>query len=108
MALTKIIKIDKLEIVGDYKSIQCREATVVSENGVELSRSFHRHVLEPSICVANGALNSDEIWILDGTFTHTDTDISGEPQETQDICNAVWTDEVRTAWKTYQESLDIY
>tara|TARA_R110000796_G_scaffold66310_1_gene152636 strand:+ start:639 stop:896 length:258 start_codon:yes stop_codon:yes gene_type:complete len=80
MALTKEVKIDKLEIVGDFKHVQCREATVVSEDGVELSRSFHRHVLQP------------------------DSDISGEPQETQDICNAVWTDEVKTAWTAFQEA----
>ena len=80
MALTKEVKIDKLEIVGDYKAVQCREATVVSEDGVELSRSFHRHVLQP------------------------DSDISAEPQETQDICNAVWTDEVKTAWTAFQEA----
>ena len=79
MALTKEVKVDKLEIVGDYKAVQCREATVVCENGVELSRSFHRHVL-----------NSDE-------------DISGEPAETQAVCNAVWTDEVKSAWATFQE-----
>ena len=80
MALTKEVKIDKLEIVGDYKAVQCREATVVSEDGVELSRSFHRHVLQP------------------------DSDISGEPQETQDVCNAVWTDEVKSAWTAFQEA----
>jgi len=80
MALTKEVKVDKLEIVGDFKHVQCREATVVSEDGVELSRSFHRHVLQP------------------------DSDISGEPQETQDICNAVWTDEVKAAWTTFQEA----
>ena len=80
MALSKEVKIDKLEIVGDFKHVQCREATVVSEDGVELSRSFHRHVLHP------------------------DSDISGEPQETQDICNAVWTDEVKSAWTAFQES----
>jgi len=80
MAITKEVKIDKLEIVGDFKHVQCREATVVSEDGVELSRSFYRHVLTP------------------------DSDISGEPQETQDICNAVWTDEVKTAWTTFQEA----
>ena len=74
MALTKEVKYDKVEIVGDYKAVQCREATVISEDGVEISRSFHRHVLHP------------------------DSDISGEPQETQDICNAVWTDEVKAAW----------
>jgi hypothetical protein len=80
MALTKEVKIDKLEIVGDFKHVQCREATVVSEDGVELSRSFHRHVLHP------------------------DSDISAEPQETQDICNAVWTDEVKEAWTAFQEA----
>ena len=78
MALTKEVKIDKLEIVGDFKHVQCREATIVSEDGVELSRSFHRHVLQP------------------------DSDISGEPQETQDVCNAVWTDSVKSAWTAFQ------
>tara|TARA_Y100000296_G_scaffold39077_1_gene45167 strand:- start:112 stop:378 length:267 start_codon:yes stop_codon:yes gene_type:complete len=78
MALTKEIKCDKIEIVGDYKAIQCRQATIVSEDGKELSRSFRRHVLHP------------------------DSDISGEPQETQDICNAVWTDAVKADWATFQ------
>jgi len=85
MALTKEVKIDKLEIVGDFKHVQCREVTVVSEDGIEISRSFHRHVLQPG------------------------EDISGEPQETQDVCNAVWTDEVKAAWATYkaeQEALN--
>ena len=100
MALTKTIEYDKTEIVGDYKAIQCREATIVKEDGVELSRSFHRHVLHPSSCVAD--LDSDGN--PDGTFTHTDTDISGEPAETQAVCNAVWTDAVKAAWKSKGES----
>ena len=79
MALTKETSIDRIEIVDKYKAVQCRKATVVKEDGVELSRSFHRHVLHP------------------------DDDISGEPQETQDLCAAVWTDAVRAAWKTFQE-----
>jgi hypothetical protein len=83
MALTKEVKVDKLEIVGDFKSVQCREATVVSEGGVELSRSFHRHVLHP------------------------DSDISAEPQETQDICNAVWTDEVKASWTAFQAEQEL-
>ena len=95
MALTKTVVYDKTEIVGDYKAIQCREATIVKEDGVELSRSFHRHVLEPSICTVDA----------DGVFTHTDTDISGEPAETQAVCAAVWTDEVKAAYKTYTDSL---
>ena len=80
MALTKEVKYDKVEIVGDYKHVQCREVTIISEDGVQLSRSFHRHVLSP------------------------DSDISEEPQETQDICNAVWTDEVKAAWAEHQEA----
>ena len=94
MALTKTVEYDKTEVLGEYKQVQCREATIIKEDGVELSRSFHRHVLTPSSCVENS----------DGTYTHTDTDISGEPAETQAVCNAVWTDEVKAAWKTWGES----
>ena len=78
MALTKEVKYDKIEVVGDSKHVQCRQATVISEDGKELSRSFNRHVLHP------------------------DSDISGEPQEVQDICNAVWSDEVKAAWAEKQ------
>ena len=78
MAITKEVRCDKIEIVGDYKAVQCRQATIIKEDGIELSRSFHRHVLHP------------------------DSDISGEPQETQDICNAVWTDAVKASWATFQ------
>ena len=100
MAITKEITHDKTEIIGDYKAVHCREATVIKENGAELSRSFNRYVLHPSSCVAD--VDSDGA--LDGTFTHTDTDISGESAETQAICNAVWTDAVKAAWKTHQET----
>ena len=93
MALTKTVVYDKIEVVGDYKAIQCREATIIKDDGVEISRGLSRHVLHPSSCVKNE----------DGTFTHTDTDISGEPTETQAICAAVWTDAVKAAWKTFNE-----
>ena len=83
MAITKEVKCDKIEVVGDYKAVQCRTATIIKEDGVELSRSFHRHVLNP------------------------DSDISGEPQETQDICNAVWTDAVKADWATFQEEQNL-
>jgi hypothetical protein len=78
MTLNKEVKYDKVEIIGDFKAVHCRQATIVSEDGVELSRSFHRHVLHPG------------------------DDISGEPQETQDVCNAVWTDAVKADWATFQ------
>jgi len=80
MALTKEVKRDKIEVVGDYKAVQCRDATVISEDGEVISTTFHRKVLHP------------------------DSDISSEPQETQDICNAVWTDEVKQAWADFQDS----
>ena len=80
MALTKEVKYDKIEVVGDYKAVQCREATVISEDGAELSRSYHRHVLHP------------------------DDDITGQTTEVQAICNAAWTDEVKAAWAAFQAS----
>ena len=105
MALIKEVITDKIEIIGDFKHVHCREVTIVKENGVEISRSvFRRHVLTPSMCTANGADNEDGVWVVDGTYTHTDTDISGEPQETQDVCTVVWTDAVKAAWKTHCEN----
>ena len=80
MSLEKIVKIDQIEIVGDHKAIQVRTATVVTDDGVELSRSFHRHVLQP------------------------DAVISGEDAEVQAICNAVWTDEIKAAYETFKEA----
>ena len=95
MALKKEVVCDKTEVVGEYKHVHCRESTIVKEDGVELSRSYTRHVLHPSNCRRNN----------DGTWTSTDTDISDEPAEIQAICNAVWTDEVKAAWKTYNEKI---
>ena len=97
MAITKETVEDNIEIVGDYKSIQVRTATVIKEDGVELSRSFHRHVLD---CVSS-VKNDDDTW------THTDTDISGESAEVQGIANAVWTDAIKAAKKTANENSGI-
>jgi hypothetical protein len=94
MALTKEIIEDKIEVVGDYKTIQVRTATVIKEDGVELSRSFHRHALE---CVSS-VKNDDDTW------THTDTDVSGESTEVQGIASAVWTDAVKTAKQNANEA----
>ena len=94
MAITKEIIEDKIEIVGDYKDIQVRTATVIKEDGAELTRSFHRHVLH---CVSS-VKNEDDSW------THTDTDVSGESSEVQAIANAVWTDDVKAAKRTANEN----
>jgi len=97
MAITKEIIEDKIEVVGDYKTIQVRTATVIKEDGVELSRSFHRHALE---CVQS-VKNDDDTW------THTDTDISGESAEVQGIASAVWTTTVKNAKKAANENAGI-
>ena len=88
MAITKELIEDKIEIVGDYKAVQVRTATVIKEDGVELNRSFHRHALV--CCTKDG-----DTW--------SDTDISNESAEVQAICNAVWTDEIKTAYKAYHD-----
>jgi hypothetical protein len=93
MAITKEIIEDKIEVVGDYKTIQVRTATVIKEDDKELTRSFNRKVLE---CVTSS---------YDGSsWTHTDTDISGESTEVQGICNAVWTTTVKNAKKAANEA----
>ena len=86
MALTKETEIAKIEVVGEHKHIQVRTDTVVKEDGTEISRSAHRHVLH------SGTISGD-------SDTWTDTDISGENAEVQAVANAVWTDTVKTAWK---------
>ena len=97
MAITKEIIEDKIEVVGNYKTIQVRTATVIKEDGVELSRSFHRHALE---CVSS-VKNDDDSW------THTDTDVSGESTEVQGIASTVWTTEVKNAKKTANENAGV-
>jgi len=89
MALTKTTEVDKLEVVGTHKMVHVRTATIVSEDGAELSRSFHRHVLAPR-AKTNG--------------TWGDTDISGETTEVQAVCNGVWTSAVKTAYETHMDA----
>jgi hypothetical protein len=97
MAITKEIVEDKIEIVGDYKTIQVRTATVIKEDGVELTRSFHRHAVD---CVSS-VKNEDDSW------THTDTDVSSESTEVQAIATAVWTDAIKAAKKTANENAGV-
>ena len=86
MAITKEVKNDKIEIVTDYKNIQVREATIISEDGKQISKSFtNRYVLDPGD--------------LDSSNNLVDRDISGESTEVQAIANSVWTDSVKTLWK---------
>ena len=93
MAITKEKDEDKIEIVGDYKTIKFRTATIIKEDGVELTRSFHRKVLD---CVTSS---------YDGSsWTHTDTDVSGESTDVQGIAATVWTTTVKNAKKAANEA----
>ena len=85
MALTESIEYDKYEIVTPYKHVQVRKATVIEKDGVELTRTYHRYVLDPGT--------------IDESENFTDTDLSGEPAEVVAICTAVWTTDVKAAWK---------
>ena len=78
MAITKEILVGKIEIVGEFKSVQVRTDTVVKEDGSELSRSYHRHVLHP------------------------DADITNQTSEVQAVCNAVWTDQIKADYETFK------
>ena len=97
MAITKELIEDKIEVVGDYKAIQVRTATVIKEDGVELSRSFHRHALD---CVSSVQADDD-------SWTHTDTNVSGESAEVQGIATAVWTTAIKNAKKAANEAASI-
>ena len=96
MAITKETVIEKIEVVGSW-NVQVATDTVIKEDGVELSRSRHRHVLQPY----TSSKDSDDKW------THTDTDISGEDSAVQAVANAVWTDTVKANYKTFVESQEL-
>lgn len=77
MALTETTSIDQIEIVNNW-NIQVRQATVITKDGEQVARTFHRWVLTP------------------------DMDISGQEQKVQDICNAAWTEEVKAAYEAFK------
>jgi hypothetical protein len=78
MAITKETLVGKIEVVGEFKSVQVRNDTVIKEDGTELTRSYHRHVLHP------------------------DADITNETSEVQAVCNAVWTDQIKADYATFK------
>ena len=87
MALAESIEYDKIEVVGSYKAVQVRKATVIKKDGVELTRSFMRYVLNCGT--------------LDGSDNLVDTDLSAEPAEVSAICTAAWTTDVKAAYKAF-------
>ena len=85
MALAESIEYDKIEVVGQYKVVQVRKATVIKKAGKELTRAFERYVLQPGT--------------LDASDNLVDTDLSGQPAEVSAIATAAWTTDVKAAWK---------
>ena len=88
MAITKEIVVDKIEVL-EMGQVHIRTATVIKEDGTQLSRSFHRHVIQPST-------KTGDTW--------NDTDISSEDSRVQAICTATWTDAVKAAYQTMMDS----
>ena len=85
MALAESIEYDKIEVVGLYKAVQVRKATVIKKDGEELTRAYERYVLQAGT--------------LDASDNLVDTDLSAEPAEVSAICTAAWTTDVKAAWK---------
>ena len=85
MALTESIEYDKIEGVSEYNTVQVRKKNIIKKDGVEIASNFERYVLDCGD--------------LDASDNLVDTDLSGQPAEVTAICNAVWTTEVKAAWK---------
>ena len=92
MALSESIEYDKIEVVGTYKAVQVRKATIIKKDGNELTRTYERFVLQPGT--------------LDGSDNLVDNPLSKEPDgttniadEVKSVCNAVWTTAVKNGWK---------
>tara|TARA_B110000503_G_scaffold81612_1_gene124782 strand:- start:26 stop:277 length:252 start_codon:yes stop_codon:yes gene_type:complete len=83
MALTERTIIDKYEVVGDFKHIQCRHATIIERDGVEISRSYHRCVIAPN------------------------DDVTGEPQEVQALAALMHTPAVIAAYEAHVASQEV-
>jgi hypothetical protein len=91
MAITKTNENDKIEVVGKW-NIQVRNATIIKEDGVELTRSFNRKVITPGTLKGGSGSDKD---------TLVDTDISKEDADVQAICNAAWTSQVKTDFTAF-------
>ena len=93
MALTESIEYDKIEVVGPYKAVQVRKATVVKKDDKELARSFERY------CLQCGTLDNDDN-LIDNPLTKEPDGVTDIPDEVKSVCTAVWTTSIKNAWKT--------
>ena len=92
MALSESIEYDKIEVVGQYKVVQVRKATVIKKDGVELTRSFERFVLDP------GTLDASDN-LVDNPLTKEPDGTTDIADEVKAVCTAVWTTTIKDAWK---------
>ena len=92
MALTESIQYDKIEIVGTYKHVQVRKATVIKKDDVELTRSFERYVLDA------GTLDESDN-LIDNPLDKEPDGVTAIPDEVKNICTAAWTTDVKALWK---------
>ena len=92
MALSESIEYDKIEVVGLYKHVQVRKATVIKKDGVELTRSFERYVLDP------GTLDESDN-LVDNPLDKEPDGTTAIADEIKAICNAAWTTDIKNAWK---------
>ena len=92
MALTESIEYDKIEVVGEYKAVQVRKATVIKKDDKELTRSFHRYTL---YC---GSLDASDN-LVDNPLDKESDGVTAIPDEVKNICGIVWTDAVKSAYK---------
>ena len=92
MALTESIEYDKIEVVGQYKHVQVRKATVIKKDGTELTRSFERFVLDP------GTLDESDN-LVDNPLDKEPDGTTAIADEVKAVCNAVWTTSVKDAYK---------
>ena len=85
MTFTETTEIDTIEVLGEFKQVHLREANIIKKDGVQVARSYKRYVLDCGT--------------LDASDNLVERDISGETTEIQSICNAVWTTDIKAAWK---------
>ena len=94
MAITKEIELTKIDLDATIGAISVRVDTVIKEDGTEIGRSVHRHVVSPFNSVRNP----------EGAWTHTPWDLDTEEAQVKAVATALWTDSVKTAWKTKIEA----
>ena len=92
MALAESIEYDKIEVVGLYKAVQVRKATVIKKDDVELTRAYERYVLQA------GTLDDSDN-LVDNTLDKEPDGVTAIPDEVKNVCNVVWTTDVKAAWK---------